>query len=301
MKRTVSVIVPSYNSFKTIEYTIKGLLSQPDGLIDEIIIVDSSVDDKTRPVLSKYESEKIRVIKASAGPGVARNIGVRHSKGDILVFIDSDAYPMPGWISNIIKAVEKGCVIGAGSIAVPEFQKKMVIATAQLFLQYNEYMDAGAARIKPFVPSVTMFCDRKLFERFGGFPAIRAAEDVMFCLTVNKTAPVWFIPEIRVYHIFREDLKSFLNNQVLLGKYIIIYRRLHEKNVFYYKGLWPLIFLPGFILIKLWRITRRILNSNPRLMKKFIRSLPMFLVGLGAWTAGFAQGIFLDEKKMIGR
>jgi glycosyltransferase involved in cell wall biosynthesis len=290
MKRTVSVIVPSYNSFKTIKYTIKGLLSQPDGLIDEIIIVDSSVDDKTRLILSKYESEKIRVIKASAGPGVARNIGVRHSKGDILVFIDSDAYPLPGWISNIIKAREDGCMIGAGSITVPDFQKHKIIALAQFFLQYNEYMNIGSARIKAFVPSVTMFCDRKLFEKFGGFPAIRAAEDVLFCLTVNKTAPVWFIPGIMVCHIFREDMASFLANQMLLGKYIIIYRRMHEPHAFYYKGLWPLLFLPGFIIIKMFRIVRRIFCAGPSLIIKFFYSIHIFLLGLLFWSIGLAKG-----------
>ncbi|OGT21484.1 MAG: hypothetical protein A3C55_03010 [Gammaproteobacteria bacterium RIFCSPHIGHO2_02_FULL_42_13] len=301
MRRSVSVVIPSYNSFKTIEYTLKGLLRQTGGFIKEIIIVDSSNDGKTLELLSKYQSEKIRIIKALAGPGAARNIGVKNSRADILVFIDSDAYPAPAWIENIIKAYDNGCMIGGGSISVPDFQTNKIIALAQFFLQYNEYMNSGKARIKEFVPSAAMFCDRKLFERFGGFPAIRAAEDVMFCLAVNKTAPVWFVPDIKVYHIFKEDIESFLKNQMLLGKYIIIYRRLHEKHVFYYKGLWPLLFLPGFLSIKLYRITSRILKSNPRFIAQFILSLPMFLIGLAFWTIGFIKGIFLNEKKMISR
>lgn len=291
MKRSVSVIIPSYNSFKTVEHTLNGLLRQPDGVIDEIIVVDSSTDNKTRDLLMKFRSEKVKVVMAQAGPGTARNIGVKNSTGELLAFIDSDAYPDPDWAENIIKAHADGCMVGGGSISVPDFQRNKAIPLAQFFLQYNEYMATGKTRIKRFVPSVTMFCDRRLFEKFGGFPAIRAAEDVLFCLTVSKEEPIWFVPDIRVHHIFREDIPSFLANQMLLGKYIIIYRRINEPDAFYYKGLWPLLFLPGFMLIKLYRIVRRILRSNPYLIFKFIYSFPLFILGLLFWGIGFIKGV----------
>jgi glycosyltransferase involved in cell wall biosynthesis len=297
MKNTVSVIIPSYNSYKTIEYTLKGVLRQPNGLVKEVIVVDSSADKITRPLLSRYASRGVKLIEANAGPAVARNIGVKDSTGNILVFLDSDAYPADDWAEKIVIAYDSGCMMGGGSIGIPDFQRYKMIALAQLFLQYNEFLDAGPARIKKIVPSVTMFCDRKLFERFNGFPTIRAAEDTLFCLTVGREVPVWFVPQIKVRHIFREKMISFLKNQVLLGKYIIVYRRIYEPAAFYYKGLWPLIFLPGFLLVKVFRINLRMYKCGAALLLRYIYSMPLFMLGLLCWTGGFMSGIFSDKHK----
>ena len=88
-----------------------------------------------------------------------------------------------------------------------------------------------------------MFCERGLFERVKGFPEIRASEDVVFGLEVSELADLWFIPDIKVLHIFRESWSSFINNQVLLGKHIIIYRKqLYET--FLYKGIMPILLIP---------------------------------------------------------
>lgn len=295
----VSVIIPSYNSQATIEYTLRGL-HHPENFkrIDEIIVVDSSDEEDSARSLQGHASEKLKVINAGQRvmPAIGRNIGAREASGDILVFIDADAYPDEDFVAQVIKAYEGGFLVGGGSIALPDFQERRVVACAQFFLQFNEYMDVGKARGKPFVPSCNLFCDREIFRKAGGFPEIRAAEDVLFGLTVSKFAKVWFIPQIKVSHIFRENMRGFLNNQILLGKYVMIYRRREFKDKVYYKKIWPLLLLPLFVVIKLFRITTRVMKSRPSLIWRYVISFPLFMVGLAFWSFGFAQGVFEHDN-----
>ena len=297
--KKISVIIPSYNSWPEIEKTLSALNAQtkPE-LMEEVLVVDSSDDGKTKEFLLGYRMNNLRVIDAGTKlfPGLGRNLGASQAKGRILAFVDADAYPENTWLENIDQAYTQGCRVGGGAILVPEFQRNRCIVLAQYYLQFNEYMDSGARRAKRFVPSCNMFCDKELFERAGGFPEIRAAEDVLFGINTGKIEKIWFDPKIEVYHVFRTRLTKFLSNQMLLGEYIIKYRRMQMSGKFYYRKYWPLIFLPAFFLIKLAGITVRILRSKPKAALRYFMVLPLVLTGLTAWSAGFVNGV-LDFKQ----
>lgn len=275
----------------TIKHTINGLRNQPDDLIDEIIIVDSSDDASTYEYLGKQEIEKFNIIRLDeqAWPAIARNVGAKQATGRILVFIDADVYLFPGWIESILKAYDDGCLAGGGAIALAEFQKNKPVAIAQYYLQCNECLDTGHRQQRKYVPSCNMYCDREIFERVGGFPEIRAAEDVLFGLNVNKITKVWFIPDAMIYHIFRENLRGFLENQRLAGKFIVAYRKIHYEN-FIYRGIMPLILLPAFSLIKIIKIFVRVITAGRWHMFKFLIGFPALLLGMVYWNIGFAEG-----------
>lgn len=293
MTKKLSVIIPSFNSQKTIGCTLEALGRQTrSDLVSDVIVVDSSNDGATQHLLQSFASGKTRIINAGVRvmPAVGRNLGAREASGDLLAFIDSDAYMRDDWVEKIMGHYANGRLLGGGAILPPPGQFWKFIPMAQYFLQFNEFMDAGASRRVPFLPSCNLFCDRMLFEKTGGFPSLRAAEDVLFCLKA-KPAEVWFIPEAKVHHIFREALLPFLRNQELLGRYVLVYRRLHEKK-FYYHGAWPLFLLPAFLMIKLVGITSRVFLQTPRQIPVFILVFPVFLVGLAAWAWGFARAAF---------
>jgi glycosyltransferase involved in cell wall biosynthesis len=92
---SVSIVIPSYNSHKTISRTIESLVKSDDYvLINEIIIVDSSDDNATKGLLGSFADTKLRLIHSGIKvmPSLQRNIGAEQATGDLLVFIDSDAY-----------------------------------------------------------------------------------------------------------------------------------------------------------------------------------------------------------------
>ncbi|MCR4336918.1 MAG: glycosyltransferase [Candidatus Omnitrophica bacterium] len=293
-----SFIIPSYNSFQTIGRTLASILEQKsfDFVVEEVVVVDSSDDGKTRGVIQKFchQGSKIKMISLDekTPPAAGRNLGAQQSSGDVLCFIDSDVYLAPDWLEEVLKVYQEGCRVGCGTICLPEFQEDEKLAQAQLYLQFNEYLDGRGERYsRSFVPSCNLFCDRGIFEKVGGFPNLRASEDTLFCLRLTGIEKIWFIPTARCFHIFRQEWKSFAKNQELLGQYVSIYRRMHYKT-WIYKGIMPVILFPGFLVIKILRIVSRISKADKDHVQKFFNSFGIFTLGIFYWSRGFIKGCF---------
>ena len=81
----VSVITVSFNSARTIEETIKSVISQKEVEI-EYIVIDGDSTDATHSILSRYESSFSQlIIEKDDGIYDAMNKGIRLSSGDIIL------------------------------------------------------------------------------------------------------------------------------------------------------------------------------------------------------------------------
>ena len=88
----VSIILPNYNSSKTIKKTIKSILNQSYKNW-ELIIVDDSSDKITKNILHKYKNKKkikIYFLPKNKGAAYCRNLAIKKSQSDYIAFIDSD-------------------------------------------------------------------------------------------------------------------------------------------------------------------------------------------------------------------
>ena len=103
----VSLITITYNSEKTIEKTIKSVISQKYKNI-EYIIIDGGSQDKTLDIVSRYK-EKISVIVSEPDNGIsdAFNKGINYSTGEIIGIINSDDYLNKDAISILVKNIKE--------------------------------------------------------------------------------------------------------------------------------------------------------------------------------------------------
>lgn len=88
----LSIIVPAYNSEKTIERCIDGCLSQK-GISIEIIVVDDGSYDSTPEILHSMARERSQIHVLSVrngGPSRARNTGIQTATGNYVAFCDAD-------------------------------------------------------------------------------------------------------------------------------------------------------------------------------------------------------------------
>lgn len=294
----ISIIIPSYNSAHTIGRTLEGINSQSiKDKILEIIIVDSSDDLVTKSFLNSLESSVVKVIHSGIKvmPAKQRNIGAFAAKGELLVFIDSDAIPNTDWLVHINNAYSSGFTVGGGSYLIDKQQAHIKMVVAEYYFELGEFIPKGKIRPKRVVPSCNLFCERDFFLQIEGFPIIRASEDSLFCLNVNKYKSLYFVPDAKVTHIFRENKTGALNNLKLLGKYVIIYRKIFYPGIYNRKIL--LIFLlPIIVCSKFFRVYFRTLLSGWSSFKYLSRSVKELLLCTTSWTYGLWCGIFHKDQ-----
>jgi glycosyltransferase involved in cell wall biosynthesis len=107
----VSVVVPVYNSEKTLEACIQSLLDidHPKGSM-ELIFVDNGSTDSTPEILKRYADKIILLSEKKRGPAAARNRGIKAATCGIIAFTDSDCVVDKSWLRELVKPLEDPAV-----------------------------------------------------------------------------------------------------------------------------------------------------------------------------------------------
>jgi glycogen(starch) synthase len=128
---SVSVIINTLDRAASLDHTLAGVrrMRYPSF---EILVVPGPCADHTAAVLDRHWGA-IRVeFCPDANLSKSRNIGIRHSAGDVLVFIDDDSVPEPDWLCNLVHHLSRPEVAAAGGfIRGPlgvKFQYQLVVA-----------------------------------------------------------------------------------------------------------------------------------------------------------------------------
>ena len=107
-----SVIIPVYNTYNYLERCLNSVFNQSFKDFEVIAVNDGSTDDSYKIIekyCEKYKS-KFRIVniekKETIGPSLARNLGVNASKGEYILFLDSDDYYETDLLKNIDYALD---------------------------------------------------------------------------------------------------------------------------------------------------------------------------------------------------
>lgn len=113
-----SVIIVSYNPNKKVLKQCLTSLKEQTFKDFEIIIVDNSDKKDLKSVVSVYNCKYIK-LKKKRGPSLARNIGIIHAQGDIVIFLDDDAIPARNFVEEHIHAHQKYDIVGLRGKSLP--------------------------------------------------------------------------------------------------------------------------------------------------------------------------------------
>ena len=105
----VSIVIPSYNSARTIAKCIQSIAENTYRNIEIIVVDDCSTDDSPALVESLKFSCPLKLIrqKENSGPAAARNAGAKVASGDYIFFFDSDTTAFPDSIGSSLKELER--------------------------------------------------------------------------------------------------------------------------------------------------------------------------------------------------
>jgi GT2 family glycosyltransferase len=181
-----SVVIPTRNRPQSVRACLDALAAQtmPPGSFEVIV-----VDDGGEPPLAVDPTASAGIFPLTvmrqehAGPGTARNRGVDHARGEVVVFTDDDCLPTPSWLEKMVTAVRReprGLVGGATLNGLP---RSLCAETSHLILEivYEHCNRDGSG--SSFFASNNMACSRAAYLGIGGFDeAFRvASEDRDLC------------------------------------------------------------------------------------------------------------------------
>ena len=275
----ISVIVPSYNSARTIRRCLESLLHQHTARSYEIIVADSSTDDT--PAIVGTFGGRVRLVRndRQLPPGPARNLGVREARGAILAFTDSDCVPEPDWLEQIARAHERHEAVGG---RIDNGTPGSWCGTALYLAEFVEF-GGGPERVVASMPSCNISYSRRLFDAHGGFPDVAWGEEYIF----NHRLPdgVLFTPAAAVRHVNRTGFGETLHHARRVGHGSAISRWATGQLGFLFR--WPVL-IPLLWFYRLARIAALSLRAGR--FTSFAWALPMLILDLGAWTLGFRDG-----------
>jgi len=105
MKDLISIIMPAYKAQKTIEKSIKSVLSQDYKDIELIVVIDG-MDDPTYEICSKINDSRLKLFRKENGGVVgAYKFGIKEAKGKYIAFCDSDDTYKEGFLSKAEKII----------------------------------------------------------------------------------------------------------------------------------------------------------------------------------------------------
>jgi glycosyltransferase involved in cell wall biosynthesis len=100
--QTLSVMIPTRNRADKVRRAVESILA--NSFRDfELIVVDQSTDRSTEQALAAIDDPRLRYIATdTVGAAVSRNIGIRASRADTLVFTDDDCVCDREWLASIV-------------------------------------------------------------------------------------------------------------------------------------------------------------------------------------------------------
>lgn len=123
-----SVIIPIYNSEKTLRACVDSIINQNYSDFELILVNDGSVDSSVE-ICYEYARNNRNIVvvdKDNGGVSSARNAGIEIASGEYLLFVDSDDEVLPGYFSSLDEA--KDCdflVFGYDDVKVDGFFTKL--------------------------------------------------------------------------------------------------------------------------------------------------------------------------------
>lgn len=294
----ISVVIPSYEAHDTIGRCLRAVVSQETALNYEIIVVDSSPDDRVDRIVSGFPRVKFIKIGNQTCQGVARNIGARDAKGELLVFVDADIIVPPRWLENAMRYYRAGHDIFVGSINLDREHGKYIFDRLEWFFEFSEFKPLMPEGIRWCLPAYSIGIKRQIFAE-DPFYDIAYSEDLEFTVRLRKKGHIlYFYPKLSVLHNSHHGFGLILKKIFHHGRCHMKVRRMHNISGSAVVRIRTLVFLavPLFAAVKFMKISWRNMRYNEwsdRIL--YIISIAAIVVMTGAWMAGFYRELFSDK------
>lgn len=199
----ISVVITTYKCGDYIRDLLDSLVNQQQPM--EIVVVDSESPDATATIVREYSERYsfIRLIVRKCSRGEGRNIGVRESRYDFVLFTDGDAIANPFWVENARKLFMDGSSVIAGKTIQMGYAPFEKLGRVELYFEDYDVT----------FPSVNLGYRKELFLRIGGFDSkFITAEDIDLNIrAVEAGEKITYCNSCIIYHRARSTMVGFIS------------------------------------------------------------------------------------------
>lgn len=174
----LSVIIVNYNSGPRLARCLEHLARQTSRDFETIVVDNASRDDSEGAVLA-HQGVRLDRAEKNLGFAAANNRAAKSASGEWLVFLNPDAYPEPGWLSELLAASDRHPWADAlGSTQLNAADPAKIDGAGDVFhvlgLAYRGHFGRPAAKLPPegecfSVCAAAAMYRKSTFEGLGGF------------------------------------------------------------------------------------------------------------------------------------
>ncbi len=295
----VSVVIPTFNRLPILKKCLFALENQmlPSGVSGyEVVVVDDGSTDGTSQYLieKKIEYEHVILVEQKhCGPGQGRNKGVKNSKGEVIIFIDSDLVVTSNFLDSHIHALRKSWLKNGDRLC---FTYGSVINTSNFHYPSSETLKLNDLSWAYFATG-NVAIDRTILLRSGLFdPAFRLYgwEDLELGERLRKMrVRLIKCPKAIGYHwhpaLTIDQIPNLIKVEKERAKMAIVFYRKHPtlrvrfivQYTILHRLLWESLTLGGIITPKSLKplLQYLIKIGKPGLAMEILR-LPLNLIGV---------------------
>ena len=284
----VSVIVPCYNSQRTIRRCLTSILNQRTSIPFDVIVVDSSSDETPKIVEAEYPSVRLIHLDERTFAGAARNVGVRASQAPYCLMIDSDCVADPCLIERAMARHREGDYAAVGG-SLGNGTPRSFSGLVGYLIEFKEFMPSAPERLVTSAPTANIAYRREALERHGCFDEdMWLAEDILLNWKMSAAGErILFDPSIEVTHLNRTGFREMLTYQVGLGRMSAVARRrggLPGKILLDYPALVAL--MP---FVRTARAAEWLARYDRKTFLLFCLIWPAYLLAASFWSFGFLK------------
>ncbi len=210
-----SIIVPVYNRPVEVRELLHSLCRQTYTDFEVIIVEDGSSILSEKICRDNMGRLNLKYFyKENTGPGLSRNYGMKKANGNYFIILDSDVIVLENYMEIVHNTLQNNYVdaYGGPDAAHDSFTStQKAINYAMTSVWTTGGIRGASEKVEKFHPrSFNMGCSKEVFERTGGFSAMRYGEDIDFSIRIKQSGfKTQLLSEAFVYHKRRNDLKSF--------------------------------------------------------------------------------------------
>ena len=228
----LSIIVPVYNVEKYLKVCIDSILKQSYTQF-ELILVDDGSSDESGNICDDYAKLDKRIVvihQTNKGVSTARNVGIKHSKGEYISFVDADDFIAPQMYEKMVAILENEKDVDVVACGISRYTEKN--GNEKSVLEFSGLSESGS-RDKEYYSNENLIID--LFAR----PSV--IERLLFNKVYRRECMqgIEFLTHLKILEDFRFLLEIYVNGsceKCVRLQDVFYYYRINENSATHGKG-----------------------------------------------------------------